>query len=86
MRIIQEFIIKGQVEEKIEELKNFIENAPKENEVQMIVNTSADVKLSEVSTEITKISQLFDKDRPTNFNVNSDKDLGKKEIIITIRI
>ena len=83
---MQEFIIKGQVEEKIEELKNFIENAPKENEVQMIVNTGADVKLSEVSTEITKISQLFDKDRPTNFNVNSDKDLGKKEIIITIRI
>ena len=83
---MQEFIVKGQVEEKIEELKNFIENAPKENEVQMIVNTGADVKLSEVSTEITKISQLFDKDRPTNFNVNSDKDLGKKEIIITIRI
>ena len=83
---MQEFIVKGQVEEKIEELKNFIENAPKENEVQMIVNTGADIKLSEVSTEITKISQLFDKDRPTNFNVNSDKDLGKKEIIITIRI
>lgn len=83
---MQEFIIKGQVEEKIEELKNFIENAPKENEVQMIVNTGADVKLSEVSTEITKISQLFDKDRPVNFNVNADKDLGKKEIIITIRI
>lgn len=83
---MQEFIVKGQVEEKIEELKNFIENAPKENEVQMIVNTGADIKLSEVSTEITKISQLFDKDRPVNFNVNSDKDLGKKEIIITIRI
>ena len=83
---MQEFIVKGQVEEKIEELKNFIENAPKENEVQMIVNTGADVKLSEVSTEITKISQLFDKDRPVNFNVNADKDLGKKEIIITIRI
>ena len=83
---MQEFIVKGQVEEKIEELKNFIENAPKENEVQMIVNTGADIKLSEVSTEITKISQLFDKDRPVNFNVNADKDLGKKEIIITIRI
>ena len=83
---MQEFIVKGQVEEKIEELKNFIENAPKENEVQMIVNTGADIKLSEVSTEITKISQLFDKNRPVNFNVNADKDLGKKEIIITIRI
>ena len=83
---MQEFIVKGQVEEKIEELKNFIENAPKENEVQMIVNTGTDVKLSKFSTEITKISQLFDKDRPVNFNVNSDKDLGKKEIIITIRI
>ncbi len=83
---MQEFIVKGQVEEKIEELKNFIENAPKENEVQMIVNTGADIKLSEVSTEITKISQLFDKNRLVNFNVNADKDLGKKEIIITIRI
>ena len=83
---MQEFIVKGQVEDKIEELKNFIENAPKENEVQMIVNTGTDVKLSKFSTEITKISQLFDKDRPVNFNVNADKDLGKKEIIITIRI
>lgn len=83
---MQEFIIKGQIEEKIEELKKFIENAPKENEVQMIVDTGVDVKLSEVNTEITKISQLFDKDRTVNFNCNTDTDLGKKEMIITIRI
>ncbi len=83
---MQEFIIKGQVEEKIEELKKFIENAPKENEIQMIVDTGVEVKLNEVMVETAKISQLFDKDRKVNFNCNTDGDLDKKEIIITIKI